>query len=79
MAHAATSERVERFSFADGQLSERRSWSVLPPDAPKANCVPAGVALTRDGRTLCMSCAAKEQNESSSATGGATTNERKHD
>lgn len=47
-------ERVERFSFADGQLGERRSWSILPPDAPKANCVPAGVALTRDGRTLCI-------------------------
>ena len=47
-------ERVEGFSFADGQLAERQTWNVLPPDAPKATCVPAGVALAPDGRTLCI-------------------------
>ena len=47
-------ERVESFAFAGGQLGERRTWSALPPDAPQATCVPAGVAVTRDGRTLCV-------------------------
>ncbi len=47
-------ERVEGFAFVDGQLGARRSWGVLPPDAPKATCMPAGVALAPDGRTLCV-------------------------
>ena len=45
-------ERVEVFAVVDGQLGERRQISVLPPDAPDAACVPAGLALSRDGGIL---------------------------
>ena len=45
-------EQVESFAFASGQLGERRTLGVLPPDAPKATCVPAGIAISRDGGTL---------------------------
>ena len=54
-------ERIEAFEFAAGQLGRRSELSVFAPPAgskparPRKDepaCVPAGIALSRDGRTL---------------------------